>query len=208
MLYILGLFFVVLHGSNAMAIEEPPYTVEARADAYEIRRYEKVLVAETTVQAGFEDAGNEAFRILADFIFGNNRSQTKISMTAPVTQQTESEKIAMTAPVTQAAKPEGGGFLVQFVMPKEYSIDTLPVPNDQRVTIREVPSRRIAVHRYSGSWSEAKYLEELGKFREALARDRLTTLGEPILSRFNSPFSLWFLRRNEIWQELSPTVPR
>ncbi len=207
MLRAIGLLLVILNGSNAMAIEEPPYTVESKADAYEIRKYDKVLVAETTVQAGFEDAGNEAFRVLADFIFGNNRSRTKIAMTAPVTQQPESEKIAMTAPVTQAARAEGG-FVVQFVMPNEYSIETLPVPNDQRVEIREIPGRRIAVYRYSGTWSKAKYLAELRNFREALSRDRITTVGEPILSRFNSPFSLWFLRRNEIWLEVSASIPQ
>jgi hypothetical protein len=187
-------------GGTAMAIEEPPYVVESKAEDYEIRRYDKVLVAETAVQAGFEDAGNAAFRILADFIFGNNKSKTKIAMTAPVTQQPSSEKISMTAPVTQTQ--QNGAYLVQFVMPKDYTLETLPMPVDQRVTIREVPARKIAVHRYSGTWSEANYQEELAQFRTALARDQVQVTGEPTLSRFNSPFSLWFLRRNEIWLEL------
>ena len=187
-----------------MAIEEPPYVLESKSEDYEIRRYDKVLVAETSVKSGFEDAGNEAFRVLADFIFGNNQSKTKISMTAPVTQQPSSEKISMTAPVTQTQK--NGAYTVQFVMPKEYTLDTLPMPVDQRVTIREVPSRKIAVHRYSGTWSEANYQEELSKFRKALARDQINVTGEPTLSRFNSPFSLWFLRRNEIWLELVPVT--
>ena len=189
-------------GSLALAIEEPPYSVESKTDTYEIRKYEKVLVAETLVQEGFEDAGNAAFRILADFIFGNNKSQTKIAMTAPVTQQAATEKISMTAPVTQTAKQ--GGYLVQFVMPNEYTTETLPVPMDQRITIREIAARKVAVHRYSGTWSEDNYKEELEDFRKALAKDKINVLGEPTLSRFNSPFSLWFLRRNEIWFEIAP----
>jgi hypothetical protein len=205
MLRFIGLAFVFLFASSAMAIEEPAYKIESKTDDYEIRAYDKVLVAETSVKSGFEEAGNEAFRILADYIFGNNKSRAKITMTAPVTQQPSSEKISMTAPVTQTA--ESGGYVVQFVMPKEYSIETLPTPVDQRVKIREMPGRRVAVHRYSGSWSEGKYQEELAEFRAALSRDRLATVGEPILSRFNSPFSLWFLRRNEIWLEVS-SAPR
>jgi hypothetical protein len=203
MLRVISSVFVLFFGGTAMAIEEPPFAVESKTDEYEIRKYDKVLVAETIVEAQFEDAGNQAFRILADFIFGNNRSQTKISMTAPVTQQPASEKISMTAPVTQTA--QSGGFLVQFVMPQQYTLETLPEPVDQRVKIREIPGRRVAVYRYSGSWSEAKYQEELSKFRDALKRDQLSASSEPILSRFNSPFSLWFLRRNEIWVEVMPS---
>lgn len=195
---------VALTGTTAMAIEEPPFTVETKNKDYEIRLYEKIIVAETSIQTTFDDAGNQAFRVLADFIFGNNKSQTKIAMTAPVTQQPKSEKIAMTAPVTMAKDGEGS-YVVQFVMPESYTLETLPVPNDPRVTIRELPRRRVAVHRYSGSWSETNYLEELKAFRSNLERDKIQTIGEPILSRFNSPFALWFLRRNEIWLELAPS---
>jgi hypothetical protein len=194
----------VFIGSNAMATEEPPYVVESKSEDYEVRQYDKVLVAETSVEAKFEEAGNKAFRVLADFIFGNNKSKSKISMTAPVTQQPSSEKISMTAPVTQTEN--NGTYSVQFVMPKEYTLETLPVPVDQRITIREVPARKIAVRRYSGTWSEANYQEELRKFRKALARDQVNVTGEPTLSRFNSPFTLWFLRRNEIWLELVPSA--
>ena len=191
-----------IYGSLALAIEEPPYSVESKTNKYEIRYYEKVLVAETLVQEDFEDAGNAAFRILADFIFGNNKSQTKISMTAPVTQQPFPEKISMTAPVTQTAQK--CGYLVQFMMPKEYTAQTLPVPIDQRISIRELAARRIAVYRYSGTWSEDNYKQELDDFRKALTQDKINVIGEPTLSRFNSPFSLWFLRRNEIWFEIAP----
>jgi hypothetical protein len=196
----LGLLCVIFSGNLGMAIEEPPYEIELKMEDYEIRRYQKIIVAETLVQADFEDAGNAAFRILADFIFGKNQSQSKIAMTSPVTQQPSSERISMTAPVTQTKMNDN--YLVQFVMPKEYTLDSLPQPLDSRITIREVPARRIAVHQYSGGWSEAKYQKELAKFLAVLAKDKVETVGEPTLSRFNSPFSLWFLRRNEIWFDL------
>ncbi|MFN7728134.1 MAG: SOUL family heme-binding protein [Bdellovibrio sp.] len=183
-----------------MAIEEADYTVESRARNYEIRSYAPVVVAETRVDSDFENAGNQAFRILAGYIFGANKSKTKIAMTAPVAQEVASEKIEMTAPVTQSKN--SSGFLVQFTMPKKYTLETLPVPNDSRVQLRQLPARKIAAYRYSGSWSESRYKEKLESFRSELKSDGLASTGEPILARFNSPFQLWFLRRNEIWLEV------
>ena len=180
-----------------MAIEEPAFTVVSKTSKYEVRQYGPIVVAETQVSADFENAGNQAFRILAAYIFGANESKTKIAMTAPVNQ----EKIKMTAPVTQSK--DSSGFLVQFTMPKPYTLDTLPTPNDSRVKLREMPAKRVAVFSYSGSWSESRYQEKLGEFKEALKTDSLHTVGEPTLARFNSPFQLWFLRRNEIWLETS-----
>jgi hypothetical protein len=184
-----------------MAIEEPEFQVVSKTEDYEVRRYGAVLVAETKVDASFEDAGNKAFRILADYIFGGNKSKTKIAMTAPVSQTAASEKIAMTAPVSQSKT--SGGFLVQFTMPKTYTMETLPTPNDARVELRSIPARTVAVFSYSGSWSEGRYQKKLAIFLEALKKNSVKTVGEPVLARFNSPFQLWFLRRNEIWVEIS-----
>ncbi|MBC7691128.1 MAG: heme-binding protein [Methylotenera sp.] len=183
-----------------MAIEEPRYAVESKTDSYEIRKYEATLVAETKVEAKFDDAGNLAFRILADYIFGNNKSKTKLAMTAPVTQQPPSEKISMTAPVNQI--PTQGGFLVQFTMPAGFTPANIPEPNDARVHLRMVPPRRVAVYSYSGSWSESRYTEKLAAFLKELQKNGMQTTGGPIFARFNSPFVPWFLRRNEIWLEL------
>ena len=180
----------------AMAIEEPAYTVVSNTHGYEVRRYDAILVAETQVNSSFEDAGNLAFKILAGYIFGANQSKTKISMTAPVNQ----EKIKMTAPVTQSK--DSSGFLVQFTMPKQYTLETLPLPNDPRVKLRKILPRTIAVFSYSGSWSESRYHEKLKDFKDTLDKDAVLTNGEPVLARFNSPFQLWFLRRNEIWIEI------
>ena len=197
-----------------MAISEPDYSVVSKTSDYEIRLYSPTIIAQTFVDEDFEDAGNKAFRILADYIFGNNKAKTKIAMTAPVAQQpipaqqplaaqpSVSEKIAMTAPVSQIKN--SGGYLVQFTMPAEYKMDTLPEPVDPRVQIVQVPARKMAVYSYSGSWSETRYKDKLKDFNQALLKDNLKTLGEPIFARFNSPFQIWFLRRNEIWLELAP----
>ena len=191
---------LLLLSGVAMAIEEPDYTVESVAEHYEIRKYGSVLVAETVVDSDFSGAGNQAFRILAGYIFGANQSKAKITMTAPVNQELSSEKIAMTAPVNQLKSTSG--YLVQFTMPKKYTLDTLPTPNDTRVHLRQVPTKRMAVFTYSGSWSESRYQKKLSFFREELQKNKLETIGEPVLARYNSPFQIWFLRRNEIWLEL------
>ena len=189
-----------------MAIEEPGYTVESKTHSYEIRHYGPVIVAETRIESDFENAGNQAFHILAGYIFGANKSKTKIAMSAPVNQEIASENIEMTAPVTQSKSTSG--FLVQFTMPKKYTLDSLPIPNDSRVLLRQLPARKIAVYRYSGSWSESRYNEKLASFRKDMKSDGLETTGETVLARFNSPFQLWFLRRNEIWIEVKekPTI--
>ena len=179
-----------------MAIEEPDYTIVSKTAKYEIRKYGPIVVAETRISSDFETAGNKAFRILAAYIFGDNHSKTKIAMTAPVNQ----EKIKMTAPVTQSK--DASGFLVQFTMPKSYRLSSLPIPNDSRVELREVPAKMVVVFSYSGSWSESNYQSKLSELREALKHDDVHTVGEAILARFNSPFQLWFLRRNEIWIEV------
>ena len=184
-----------------MAIEEPAYAVESKADHYEIRAYGPVIVAETTVKSNFETAGSDAFRILSGYIFGANKSKIKIAMNAPVSQSGAAEKIEMTAPVNQTKSETG--FVVQFTMPKKYTLETLPIPNDQRVRLVQLAARRVAVYSYSGSWSESRYEEKLATFKEDLRRDRVVILGAPTFARFNSPFQLWFLRRNEIWFKLA-----
>lgn len=183
-----------------MAIEEPDYTVISKAQEYEIRKYAPILVAETKIDSDFENAGNQAFKILAGYIFGANKSKAKIAMTAPVNQEAISEKIEMTAPVTQTKS--AAGFMVQFTMPQKYTLETLPIPDDSKVQLRQVPARKIAVFTYSGSWSESRYTEKLQIFKLQLQKDNVKIIGEPSLARYNSPFQLWFLRRNEIWLEV------
>ena len=180
------------------ATEEPSYEVLRSFGNVELRQYAPYVVAEVVIPDGEGDAGNKAFPILAGYIFGKNKGEKKFAMTAPVTQTAAPVKMAMTAPVTQAAVP-GGGQLIQFVLPKSVTLETAPEPEDPRVQLRLVPAAQWAAIRYSGTWSQANYDEHLGLLRAALAKENIATQGEPVLSRYNGPFTPWFLRRNEIW---------
>ncbi len=170
-----------------MAIEEPSFIVESKNDVYEIRSYSPILVAEVFIADDFDESGSKGFKILADYIFGNT--------------QEKSQKINMTAPVNQIKADSG--YTIQFTMPKNYTLDSLPKPNDKRITIKQIPAKRVAVIRYSGSWSKEKYDEKLSELKAALEKDNIKIVGEPNWARFNSPFQLWFLRRNEIWIKLT-----
>ena len=140
----------------AMAIEEPDYKVVGEYDNFELRLYAPYIIAEVDVQGEFDESGNNAFRILAGYIFGDNSASEKMAMTAPVasTREEKGEKMAMTAPVTSTAASENDRTTYAFVMERKYTLQTLPVPNDDRIRIRSMPERTIAVHRYSGRWTE------------------------------------------------------
>ncbi len=198
---------VLLFGfqASAMAIEEPNYEIIETSGDFELRRYEPYLVAEVDVSGGINKAGNRAFRILAGYIFGDNEAATEMAMTSPVEARSadRGEKMSMTAPVTSTRSGSDEQTTVAFVMEQGYSIETLPVPNDQRIRIREVPERLMAVRRYSGRWTDANYQKQKGLLIEALSDATLETVGEPILARYNSPFSLPLVRRNEVMLEVS-----
>ena len=181
---------------DAMAIEEAKYEVIKKDNKFEIRDYETHIVAETVVEGNLEDAGNTAFRRLFRYISGQNRSQGKVEMTAPVSQQSTGEKIKMTAPVGQQRDKES--WIVSFMMPDSYSLETLPEPEDPKVTLRQVPNQRMAAVRYSGFWSEKRYLKYRLELESWIHRMGLTIVGNPTWARYNSPFTPWFMRRNEI----------
>jgi len=184
------------------ATEEPTFTVQRTLDGIELREYEPYTVAEVMVVADANDAGNRAFPILAGYIFGKNKGERKMAMTAPVTQAAVPMKLEMTAPVTQALT--AGGYLVQFVLPKGITTANAPEPLDSRVRLRDVPAKRVAVIRYSGFWSESNYNEHLALLYQGLRAAIIAWSGEPVLSRYDPPFTPWFLRRNEIWLDLAP----
>lgn len=189
----------------SQAIEEPSYELvrQLQGENIEIRQYAPYVVAEVLVEGPADKAGNQAFPILAGYIFGKNKGTQKFEMTAPVTQTAAPVKMEMTAPVTQTAAT--GGYRVQFVLPKSVSLASAPQPDDPQVQLREVPAKRIAAIRYSGFWSQANFEEHLGKLQVALRAANISWSGEPTLSRFNGPMTPWFLRRNEIWLELLPS---
>ena len=185
---------------TSYAVEEPDYEVISRFDGVELRRYAPYVVAEVVLDTPAADAGNQAFPILAGYIFGKNKGEKRFKMTAPVTQTVEPARLEMTAPVTQARV--AGGTRVQFVLPKGVTLAAAPDPIDPRVQLRQVPVTTWAVIRYSGAWTEANYLEHLSELTTALEAAGVSTQGEPVLARYNAPFTPWFMRRNEIWLAL------
>ncbi len=184
----------------SQAIEESKCEVIRQFDSVELRQYAPYVVAEVVLDASAEDAGNRAFPILAGYIFGKNKGDRKLAMTAPVTQTAVPVKLEMTAPVTQAAV--SGGMRVQFVLPEGVTLESAPEPLDPRVQLRLVPASQWAAIRYSGTWSQANYNEHLGKLQATLAAAGVATRGEPVLARYNGPMTPWFMRRNEIWLAL------
>jgi SOUL heme-binding protein len=184
------------------AVEEPSYQVVREIPGVEVRQYSAYTVAEVVVPGPAGEAGRQAFPILAGYIFGKNKGERKLEMTAPVTQAADPVKLEMTAPVTQSVLPEG--FLVQFVLPKDVTVANAPEPLDPRVRLREVSPHQVAVVRYSGFWSASNDDEHLQKLQTALKAANLDWTGDPVFSRYDAPFKPWFLRRNEVWLRLSP----
>jgi len=194
MIFLLLLAFCA--GGCAFTAEETKYTIIRQSKNFELRDYPAQIVAETEVDGAMEGAGNKAFRRLFNYISGKNRAQEKISMTSPVTQEASSEKIAMTSPVAQQSTADG--WMVSFMMPDSYTMETIPIPDDPNVKVRQIPPRRMACVQYSGGWSEERYLQHLQKLEEWIKENEFKTLGKPVWARYNPPFTPWFMRRNEI----------
>lgn len=213
---IVGLLLLIFTGlfiSSAIAIEEPTYRVIEQADAFELRVYDPKIIAEVEVTGTLKQASNKGFRLIADYIFGNNTSQNnvddinnidninkneKINMTVPVTikEKTQSEKISMTAPVS--IKQTGKTWRLHFVMPSKYTLKTLPKPNNAAVKIRQIQGEKYAVIRFSGLAGKTKTKNKTVELRKWLSKKNITPTGEPELARYNPPITLPFLRRNEV----------
>lgn len=186
-------------------IEEPEYQLIQKRGDLELRQYKPVLVAEAEVTADFKKAGNEGFRRLAGYIFGANHQRKKLAMTAPVSQvagavstaNQVSTQIPMTAPVGQENVDETH-WIVSFTMPAKYDLTTIPEPDDEAIKLREIPSRTVAAIRYSGTWSQARYRRKLARLHNWLKQEGLQPQAAPVFARYNPPWTLWFLRRNEI----------
>jgi hypothetical protein len=170
---------------------------------FELRQYESYIVAETSVEGDFDDAGNIGFRRLFKYISGKNRDRQKIQMTAPVSLEPLSVKIPMSSPVGQ--EKAGKKWRITFLMPSDYSMDTLPIPLDDRIVLRQVPSQLMAALTYSGTWSRKRYDKKKEILKEKLRSKGFTSIGEDIFARYNSPFTLWFLRRNEVLIPIAQT---
>lgn len=195
-------FAAFLLAIPAMAIEEAPYTRVESQGKFELREYAPYAIAYTEVEGEFKEVGNEGFRRLVRYISGDNRAQRSISMTAPVEQTAASEKIAMTAPVEQSGA--GHAWRIAFVLPATYTAESAPLPTDVRVQLAQMPARRVAAVRYSGTWSRENYETNLTALREWIAQRGLVADGEPVWARYNPPITPWFLRRNEIHIPVHP----
>ena len=181
---------------TAMAIEEASYTVIEKNGDFELRQYVPQIVAETIIEGDFDKVGNEGFSRLFGYISGNNTKKQSISMTAPVSQEAGSEKIPMTAPVNQ--EQVGNKWHISFLMPSNYTLETLPEPTDKRIVLKLIPSRNVAAITYSGTWSRSRYEEHKAILEKAMSNRKLKPIGEYIFARYNPPFMPWFLRRNEV----------
>lgn len=184
--------------------EEPRFTVVERSGEIEIRQYGTRLAADVVVEGNEEDARTKGFRLLADYIFGNNTAKSEIAMTAPVAQQaSRSEKIDMTAPVAQARGP-GNTWRVRFFMPSKYTLQTLPRPNNPAVKIVEIPGETMAVLRFSNSRSAERIAEKTNELIRGLERTKWVASGEPVTWLYDPPWTLPFFRRNEVAVPVRP----
>jgi hypothetical protein len=190
----------VAAGPVMSEVEQPDYKVDKHDGAIQIRWYPPMIAAETTVHGERKPAINKGFRRIAGYIFGDNKPREKIAMTAPVEQQRQ--KIAMTAPVTEQG--EGDTWTVRFIMPKSWTMQTLPVPSDPSVTLNPIPARRYVVITFSGFAGAETIKNKTDELRQYAEEHHLTTIGEPILAFYNPPWTLPFFRRNEIMFELGP----
>ncbi|MEO1573595.1 MAG: heme-binding protein [Pseudomonadota bacterium] len=183
-----------------MAYEQPDYRVIATSQAYEVREYDSYIVAETVVGGNLRSSGNAAFRRLAGYIFGKNDTSQKMNMTAPVETRRADQADAM-----MLAQPDGEAqFRYAFVMERAFALDTLPAPNDARVTLREIPARTVAVRTFSGRWTDGNYRKNETALVDALRRDGYALAGAPMLARYDGPFTPWFLRHNEVMVDVVP----
>ena len=195
----------------AFAIEQPVHQVlEAfnfEGAKLEVRNYQPYIVAETVVEApSLDRASTEGFKRLAGYIFGGNRRREVTGksggdLSSSSGSGASPEKMAMTAPVGTSGPATGGGkFTISFVMPSKYTLETLPVPDDSRVLLRQVPARKVAAVIFSGRWTDANFKEHTEVLLKALASRGITPAAgaEPQVARYNAPFTPWFLRHNEI----------
>ena len=184
----------------AVATEQPKYEVLEQYGNVELRRYQPMLIAETWVDGSMSNASGRGFRILADFIFGNNTAAAghsqEIAMTSPVTMQPQAEEIAMTAPVTM--QQESGRWRVHFVMPSAYTYETLPQPNNPQVKVRQVPAIDYAVVSFSGFAGDKRTAQIAEALLAWMLENGLTPLANPEVARYDPPWRLPFMRRNEV----------
>lgn len=199
----LPLVSILLSGCTvfgAAAGEEPKFEVMAEDGRIQIREYGELLVAQTKVEGNYDEVGSAAFRRLAGFIFGGNQGGQEVAMTAPVLQEAapsrKGEKIAMTAPVLQESS--GDAWIMTFVMPAEYTLETLPEPVDPLVEIRTIAPKRVATVRFSGLMNKKKFDRNSAELSNWIERNGYAAVSAPRSAGYDPPWTLPPFRRNEI----------
>nr|WP_321441793.1 heme-binding protein [uncultured Hyphomonas sp.] len=193
----------IFNPTAANAAQEPPHEVIASDGKIEVRQYKPQILAEVTVTGDMRRAGNSGFRPLADFIFGNNTAKQSIEMTAPVTRTPASRKIEMTAPVMRT-ETAGGDWVVAFVMPEEWTMETLPVPNNPDITIREVPGEMIAAIRFNGAGRESAHKKKQAELEAWLGTHDYVATGSARYAGYSAPWVPAPFKRNEVMIPVRP----
>ncbi len=205
-LYILLLVIVIFvvwsaWGYFTSNVENTEYSVIEKRKAYEIRLYPSHIVAQTTVEGTYGEALRKGFRIIAGYIFGGNTKKQSIAMTAPVVEKSNvSENIAMTAPVV--ATVEGQSHTIAFGMPRSYTLDTLPTPNDSRIKLVTIPEKKMAVITFSWYRTDARVMTKKQELLDVLKKEGLTTVGETQYAGYNAPWTPPWLTHNEVMVEI------
>jgi len=183
-----------------MALEKPAYQVLEKEGRFELRLYDPYITSNVKIKAdNYREAASRGFSPLANYIFGGNRARDKISMTVPVTAEPTGEKIAMTTPVAISGS---GEYTVSFLIPKKYSMETLPIPLNEKVTFEEHPQRKVAAVRFSGYFQQPNFEKHIRTLRDWIERKGLQEKGEPVVAGYNPPITPWFLKHNEVLIEV------
>jgi hypothetical protein len=202
-LFLALLLGLVLAGNPAMATPEPHFTIRLAEGDFSVREYPALVIAEVSVTGDRSSAASQGFRLLAAYIFGGNTRKASIAMNAPVIQEpASSAKIAMTAPVLQSG--EGKNWTVRFVMPEGSTLENLPRPNNPRVHLRALAPTRMAAVRFSGLVWPSTISARTKALERFIQQYNLKTIGPPALAQYNPPWTLWFMRRNEVMIPIAP----
>ena len=198
-LFLASFIFSNIFFNPAMATEEPDFKVISEEDEFQIREYDQKIIAQVEVEGDFDEASSMGFKLLADYIFGNNLldgASKKISMTTPVEMTPLAENLLMTSSVMD--EQVNNKWSINFVMPQEFSLDTLPKPNNSQVNIIEVPKEKYAVIVFSGLVRDTSYAEKAELLSNYLEENSFKQQGAIKIARYNPPWTLPFFRRNEL----------
>jgi len=198
-LFLASFIFTNIFFNPVMATEEPEFKLVSEEGKFQIREYDPKIIAQVEVEGDFDEASSRGFKLLADYIFGNNLldgESKKISMTTPVEMSPMADNLLMTSSILD--DKVNNKWSINFVMPQEFSLDTLPKPNNTQVNIIEVPKEKYAVIVFSGLVRESSYAEKAELLSNYLEENSFKQQGAIKIARYNPPWTLPFFRRNEL----------